>query len=500
MNMKIRYPFLETKVLKWFENSRQNGQFITGPMIAQKAMELYKESGCKGNFRASKGWLNSFKSRNGIKLCGLMGLKSETVCDQNAVNSFIAQLQSLIQDYNLTPEQIYNADETDLFWKLMPNPSSNKDELETSNRAYRERMTLLACTNATGNHKLPLACIGRKSRGITSKDLGDLPLNYYLQETAWMDTNIFYNWYHNIFVPSVRDYLKSRILPEIALLIIDQSPSHPNTGFLKTAGSSFSLLYLSSDIKASLQPMQLGIIQDLKSFYRHSLLINVIDNNMVFADYEKQMCFLDSLKFLSAAWDSVSSRRIQQAFSKILSTNDFVDIQECIVNAQTFSKLIDTIPECILYNYTMDRLNNWLFCDDVDCQRDSDNSSPSDTNMEHCEDTILSKEVSESDSHVVFEETGSSDDNLVQSKSDELSENIDDILTRYTAQEEIIKNELKMIDYNDFFESDNDVSSKDALKAIDTILRFVRNDPKIEFGDTGSLLELKDKICNRLTN
>ena len=502
MSHKVRYPFLESKVLEWYENARKNQLFVTGPMITEKAMEIHKESGCKGNFRAIKGWLQRFKSRNGIKLVGLMEVKSETVCDQNAVSSFTTHLQSLIEYYKLSPEQIYNADETDLFWKLMPKPSSDKDELEASIQAYRERMTLLACSNATGNHKLPLVCIGRKSRGITSNDICDLPLIYYSQETAWMDTNIFYDWYHNIFVPSVRDHLKSCGLSEVALLIIDQNPSHPNTEFLKTANDSVNILYLSSDIKASLQPMQLGIIHDLKSFYRYSLLSNVIEKNLVFVDYEKQLTLLESLKMLGAAWDSVSALRIQQSFSKILSIDHYEDILECEVNAQSFSDLIETIPECILYDYSMDRLNNWLFADDVDCPRSSESYcydlSTSEMDSQNDEETFVYKEVSESDNYVVFEEISSNEDNLVQSKTDELSENIEDILT--TTQEDFIKNELEMIDENDFFEPNNDVSSEDALKAIDILLKFVRNDPKIESEDIGFLLELKDTICNRLND
>lgn len=495
-----RYPALESKVLEWYEKSRQNGIFITGPMIIAKAIEIHKESGSKDNFRASTGWLDRFKKRNGLKLDGLMDVKSDTKVDQNAIKSFAAHSQSIINYYNLSPEQIYNADETDLFWKLMPKPSStDKDELEASIRIYRERITLLGCTNATGNHKLPLVCVGRKARGITSDDISDLSLVYYSQETAWMDTNVFYDWFHNIFIPSVRDHLKSRGLPEVALLIIDQNPSHPNPEFLKTADNSFNVLYLTPDIKASIQPMQLGIIHDLKSFYRYSLLLDVINKNLIFADYEKQLDFVNALKMLGAAWDAVSTTRIQQAFNEILSINDAEDIKPCEVNAQSFSQLLEIIPECILYNYTLERLSNWLFCDDVDCPKDSNEDNPIEMDCDdNNKETIVYKEVSGNENYVIFEEIGSSDDNLVQNKSEELSENIDDILT--TTQEDFIKNELNMIDENNFFEPDNDVTPDDALKALDTVLKFVKNDPKMESNDVEYLLELKDKICNRLSD
>jgi len=472
LNKKVRYPSLESKLLEWYENSRrQKGLFLSGSIIQQKAKELFKELGCEGNFCASKGWLDRFKSRNGIKLCGFIQVQSDAKYDQNAVDSLTAHLQSFIQCYNLSPEQIYSADETDLFWKLMPKPSSVKNELEASTSAYRERMTLLACTNSTGNHKLPLVCIGRKSRGITSADIRNLPLIYYSHETAWIDTNIFYDWYHNIFVPNVRKHLRSCGLPEAALLIINQNPSHPNLEYLKTSDNSFNVLFLSPNVKDSLQPIQLGIIQDLKSFYRYSLLSNVIKNNMIFADYEKQLVLIDSLKMLGAAWDSISSHRIQQAFFKILSINDFVDIQECEANAKSFSELIEIIPECILYNYTMVRLTNWLFCDNVNCPRDSVNiwhaSSSSEMDFQHNEESTVYKQVSKNDNCVIFEEIG-------RNESSEPSEDIDDIPTQ----------------------SNCNVSTEDALSAIDTILKFVKSDPKTK-SNVEFLLELKDNICNR---
>lgn len=495
-----RYLVLESKVLEWYEKSRQNGLFITGPMIMAKAMEIHKESGSKHNFRASTGWLDRFKRRNGIKLVRLMDVKRiDKAVDQNGIDSCTAHSQSIIEYYNLTPEQIYNAGETDLFWKLMPKPSTDKDEFEASPRPNHDRITLLGCTNATGNHKLPLICVGRKSRGITSNDISDLPLIYYSQKTASMDIIVFYDWFHNIFVPSVRDHLKSRKLPEKALLIIDHNPSHPNAEFLKTADNSFSVLYLTPDIKGSIQPMQLGIIHDLKSFYRYSLLSDVINKNFLFAVYEKQLDFVNALKMLGTAWGAVSIPRIQQAFNEILSINATEDIKPCEINIQSFSELLKVIPECLFYNYTIERLSNWLFCDDADFPRISQNYQedgpiPTEIDCENNQKTIVYKKVSENSNSVIFEEIGSSDDNLVENKSDEY---IDDILT--TTQIDFIKNELDMIDENDFFELEN-VSPNDAYKAIKTVLTFVKNDPKMESKDVEYLLELKEKICNRLSD
>jgi DDE superfamily endonuclease/CENP-B N-terminal DNA-binding domain/Tc5 transposase DNA-binding domain len=246
------HKVLEDKLFEWYTELRENGQFVSGPMVANKARELHKELGYTDNFTASNGWLDRFKIRNGIKLCGLREVKSES--DANAVGPFKTELESLAQWYNLSNEQIYNADETDLFWKMLPNPESDLNEVKSSVRAYRERITILCCTNATGTHKLPLVCIGRgkKSRIFSSNEIKQLPVHYYSQETAWMDNEIFKNWFHTHFIPSVREHLRNQGLPETAMLLIDRNPSHPSDQHLRSEDNFFFVQYFPGKLNFTL--------------------------------------------------------------------------------------------------------------------------------------------------------------------------------------------------------------------------------------------------------
>jgi hypothetical protein len=228
------HKVLEENLIEWYNQLRDSGAYVSGPMIASRAQELHKELGYTDTFTASNGWLDRFKVRNGIKLCGLREVKTES--DINAVAPYKTDLQVLAQWYNLSLEQIYNADETDLFWRMLPNPQQqDMNEVKSSVRAYRERLTVLCCSNATGNHKLPLVCIGRgkRSRTFTSQELRNLPIHYASQETAWMDSEIFKNWFHSHFIPAVRQHLSQQGLPENALLLIDRNPSHPDDQHLR---------------------------------------------------------------------------------------------------------------------------------------------------------------------------------------------------------------------------------------------------------------------------
>lgn len=172
---------LEDKLNEWYNEHREKGSYVSGPMLAQQAIKLHSELGYSGSFNASNGWLDRFKCRYGIKLSGIQEVKHVT--DTSAVGPFKQAVQTLVRDKNLSAEQIYNSDEFDFFWKIMPNPDSEMNEVKSTVRVYRERITVLACTNATGNHKLPLVCIGRgkASRSFNAAELKNLPTIYYSQ-------------------------------------------------------------------------------------------------------------------------------------------------------------------------------------------------------------------------------------------------------------------------------------------------------------------------------
>jgi len=61
----------------------------------------------------------------------------------------------------------------------------------------------------------------------------NLPVDYYNQKRAWMNKETFENWFKTKWVSEVRDILKSKGLPEKAVLLLDNAPSNPNETLLK---------------------------------------------------------------------------------------------------------------------------------------------------------------------------------------------------------------------------------------------------------------------------
>jgi hypothetical protein len=96
-------------------------------------------------------------------------------------------------------------------------------------------VTIADCSNASGTRKLPLFVSGTSymTRVFRNLNLSSLPVYYRAKNSAWMGATLFREWFHEEFVPDVSRHLKSRNLPEEALLVLDSAPSHSNESELK---------------------------------------------------------------------------------------------------------------------------------------------------------------------------------------------------------------------------------------------------------------------------
>jgi hypothetical protein len=136
------------------------------------------------------------------------------------VDPFKQQLQEVLQEKNLTPAQVYNADETGLYWRLLPERTlADHTEKEAPGfKKQKERITVMACCNADGSHKLPLLIIGKSKSPRCLKDVNitqDIGVWYRNQKSAWMSAAIFKEWFKEEFVPKVKSSLKKQNLPSV---------------------------------------------------------------------------------------------------------------------------------------------------------------------------------------------------------------------------------------------------------------------------------------------
>lgn len=203
---KSTYEDVDKALLQWFNQERAIGRYISGPMLAKQAKFFYKAFGLEGDFNASSGWLTRFKSRYGIRI---HVTASDTTNVDGSIEEFKNQLLEFMEREDVSLEQIYSADEMSLFWKCLPSRTlaSENEESETVAATNKERVTILCCSNAAASHRLKLTVVGKPKCIRTSKGsicaAENLPVHYFSQPSAWMNTSLFSRWFHEIFEPQV---------------------------------------------------------------------------------------------------------------------------------------------------------------------------------------------------------------------------------------------------------------------------------------------------------
>ena len=139
---------------------------VSFSIIKAEAEEMAKFLG-ETNFKASSGWWEKVRKRNGIgKSVRLHGEAGEV--DHEQIKSKIEEIRKDLESYD--PDNIYNWDETGLYFQLIPHSTytaRNEERRQVRGakaQKAKDRVTLITCTNATATHKIPLAIIGKAAK------------------------------------------------------------------------------------------------------------------------------------------------------------------------------------------------------------------------------------------------------------------------------------------------------------------------------------------------
>ena len=109
---------LNEQVWEWFVAARSKNIPVSGPILQEKALNIATELG-QTDFKASNGWLEKFRLRYNINFKVLSGESAGV--DQDVVKTWKQRLDSLIDEYSA--DDIFNCDETGLFYKALPTKS-----------------------------------------------------------------------------------------------------------------------------------------------------------------------------------------------------------------------------------------------------------------------------------------------------------------------------------------------------------------------------------------
>lgn len=319
------YPRMEKKLHSWLVNLRNRHVPVSEELLAAKAKQFYVKYYGRDNFNASRGWISNFRKRYGIRQLKICGEKLSG--DQTNVQPFIEQLDQTIKDLALQPSQIYNADESGLFWKMLPDKTlvTSKEKTAPGRKTSKERLTFLTCCNSDGSHRLRLLVIGKAKNPRAFKN-AVLPVDYKATAKAWMTGVVFKQWFEQCFIPQVRKFLREKNLPEKALLLLDNASSHCDEQELISDDGNFQVKFLPPNTTALIQPMDHNPIRLTKLFYRKSLLAEILTNNE--KDLVKCLKGLNlkmAVCLLHNAWQKIPSKTLEKSWKKILKTNNTLE-------------------------------------------------------------------------------------------------------------------------------------------------------------------------------
>ena len=186
------------------------------------------------------GFIDRWKRRHAIGMKQLSG-ESNSVSDSDTRPWLDLTLPELLSQYK--PEDVFNADETGLFYKLRPDRTLTfKGEKCVGGKKQKDRLTVLVGASMTGI-KLPLLVIGKSKHPRCFAGTRYLPLDYLANSKAWMTSDIFEGWLKK-WSKKLKGERRS------VLLVVDNCPAHPRGLDIE----HIAIKFLPPNTTAKLQP------------------------------------------------------------------------------------------------------------------------------------------------------------------------------------------------------------------------------------------------------
>lgn len=360
------FPQVEDSLYLWFLQERKRHTPISGEILKEKARFFYRKIMENDDFHASEGWLDKFKRRFGIRLLSMTGEKLS--CDIDSVEPFMQEFKQVIDEMGLTPDQVYNADESGLFWRLLPHKTFvHRAEASAPGRKLaKDRVTFMPCSNASGTHKVKMLVIGKAMNPRAFKNV-NLPVDYKAQNKGWMTKSVFIEWFEQLFIPSVKSFLKKQNLPQKALLILDNCPGHP---YVEDLNKSFiRVMFLPPNVTPILQPMDQNVIQAIKMQYKRSLLYTVLSKEDSVIKSLKEVNLKDVVFSLANAWENLNKKVIVCSWANLWPNMELLGqyqkkTNETVIENDDLNELRDVLNEHLIDTddnvLTNDCVHEWL--------------------------------------------------------------------------------------------------------------------------------------------
>ena len=211
------------------------------------------------------------------------------------------------------PCDIYNGDETALFYKCLPHRTyCFTTDKPAGSTKRKDRFTLMIITNMDGSDHRKLAVIGKakKPQCLARKykmTVNDMSIDWYASKNAWMTGDI-----HDRIMTKLNNQMREA--GRKILYVCDNASCHKDGSY-----SNIKFLLLPPNATSILQPLDQGIILSIKRRYKMKLAekyLAFVESKKDAVQHLKQLDVVAATNMISQAWRETSSTIIKNCFKK----------------------------------------------------------------------------------------------------------------------------------------------------------------------------------------
>ncbi|KIK75217.1 hypothetical protein PAXRUDRAFT_173446 [Paxillus rubicundulus Ve08.2h10] len=324
-----------------------DGILLTGMVLCQKWIKFADLAGVPKDeqLNLSGGWLTRYKTRTGLKEMRRHGEAASVAAE--TVNKEQQRVQELIKKHQYRPCDIFNADESSLFYAMPPNHGlSNKKQ--SGVKGNNAQLTYLFTTNADGSQKLPPLVIGKAQKPHAFKNKTGSQLGFYYRNNAkaWMTASLYQEWLLD-WDRKMRDEQRK------ILLLQDNFAGHiaPDTLTNIHVGN------FEPNLTTHVQPNDQGIIRCFKAHYRTKAICHVIDRYEAGVTPTEiyKIDQLEAMRLAQDAWNEVDTTTIQNCWRKanILPDSATSSPTQPILPISSLIHLTDAMGDAITHAETL---------------------------------------------------------------------------------------------------------------------------------------------------
>ncbi|CBQ70028.1 related to transposases [Sporisorium reilianum SRZ2] len=302
---------LDRLLAEWVDDQQKNGLMVNTHLIklqGQRYQDMLNRRLPPHQqlpLRFSNDWLDKFCQRHSFRQQVAHG-ESASV-QQGIINQELPTLRNLLQQFS--PDDIFNADETGLFYNMPPNktiaasPTSGLKKKKT-------RISILFACNSSGTEKLDLLFIGhsQQPKAFQKQSPEQLGIHYFSNKKAWMTSSIFTTWLISL------DLYIGRTPGRHILLLLDNFSGHGTLQKPLADLQNITIHFLPPNTTSKIQPLDAGMIACFKKHYRSKQYARALLEAELGSQDIYHMDILEAMKVSQQIWKDISTNTIRNCW------------------------------------------------------------------------------------------------------------------------------------------------------------------------------------------